>query len=204
MKKKKTGEPPRKKTRDHSLRTLNVKRGFLSFFRLLSLALFLYAGCQYSLGQPENAIAVAVVGALSVVLTVLPAKKIYQEQWYLDKARVSLGEYAEEISLERRIMTEPDHFRMLCLFPTGRDDSQFSFSNRVSARCRQPPPPRHTRILRARAPSGREAAIPRLRRDAFSGREGLFFIQVLPRCRSGPLSSQARDSRPETLQYASS
>ena len=136
MKKKKTGEPPRKKTKDHSLRTLNVKRGFLSFFRLLSLALFLYAGYQYSLGQPENAIAVAVVGALSVVLTVLPAKKIYQEQWYLDKARVSLGEYAEEISLERRIMTEPDHFRMLCLFPTGRDDSQFSFSNRVSARCR--------------------------------------------------------------------
>ena len=29
-----------------------------------------------------------------------------------------------------------DHFRMLCLFPTGSDDSAFSFSNRVSARCR--------------------------------------------------------------------
>lgn len=125
-----------KKNRDHSLRTLNVKRGFLSFFRLVSLALFLYAAYLYTLRQTENAVAVAVVGGLSVLLTVLPAKKIYQEQWYLDKVRVSLGEYAEEIDLTRKIVTEPDHFRMLCLFPTGRDDSEFSFSNRVTARCR--------------------------------------------------------------------
>ena len=137
---KKTGKPSpagkNKKTRDHSLRRLNVKRGFLSFFRLLTLALFLYAAYLYSLRQTESAVVVAAVGLLSVLLTVLPAKKIYQEQWYLDKVRVSLGEYAEEIDLTRKIATEPDYFRMLCLFPTGRDDSEFSFSNRVTARCR--------------------------------------------------------------------
>ena len=125
-----------KKPGDHPLRVLNIKRGFLSFFRLVSLALFMYAAYLYALRQTTNAIVVAVVGALAVLLTVLPAKKIYQEQWYLDKARVSLGEYAEEIDLTRKIATEPDHFRMLCLFPTGRDDSAFSFSNRVTARCR--------------------------------------------------------------------
>ena len=100
-----------KKPGDHSLRVLNIKRGFLSFFRLVSLALFMYAAYLYALRQTTNAIVVAVVGALAVLLTVLPAKKIYQEQWYLDKARVSLGEYAEEIDLTRKIATEPDHFR---------------------------------------------------------------------------------------------
>lgn len=134
--KKAVKQAPIKKPKDHSLRALNVKRGFLSLFRLLTLALFLYAAYLYTLRQTESAVAVAVVGVLSVFLTVLPAKKIYQEQWYLDKARVSLGEYAEEIGLERKIVTEPDHFRMLCLFPTGRDDSAFAFSNRVTARCR--------------------------------------------------------------------
>ena len=140
MKPSKTKRPnqPKKtrKPKDHSLRRLNVKRFLLSFFWLVVLGLAGYAGYFLYLRQTENAIAVGVVALLAVVLTVLPAWVVYREQWYLDKARVSLGEYAEEIDLERKIVTEPDHFRMLCLFPTGSDDSAFSFSNRVSARCR--------------------------------------------------------------------
>ena len=124
------------KGKDRSLRALNVKRWLLTLFRLVALALFLYAGWFLSLRQYENGIAVAAVGLLAVLLTVLPAKKIYREQWYLDKARVSLGAYAEEVGLERRVTMDPDYFRMLCLFPTGGDDDAFRFSNRITARCR--------------------------------------------------------------------
>ena len=122
--------------RDHSLRVLNFKKGLLAFFCLITLALLCFAGYLLYLRQTENAVVTAVVAGLSALLTVLPARTLYREQWYLDKARVSLGEYAEEVSLERKVVTEPDHFRMMCLFPTSSDDSAFSFSNRISARCR--------------------------------------------------------------------
>lgn len=135
---RKAADPKKKKpkVKDRSLRRLNVKRGMLDFFCLVALALFAYAGWFLSLGERDNAAACLMVGGLAILLTVLPARQIYREQWYLDKAKVSIGEYAEDIGLERRVSMDPDYFRMLCLFPTGSDDRAFRFSNRITARCR--------------------------------------------------------------------
>ena len=80
-----------KREKDHSLRRLNFKHGLMDFFCLTALALFGYGGWFLSLHETENAVACFAVGVFAVLVTVLPARQIYREQWYLDKVKVSLG-----------------------------------------------------------------------------------------------------------------